>query len=217
VRTYETTFVVNPQTDNATIDQTVRAVGELITSSGGKIIKESHMGTRKLAYPILGLSQGYYATFYFESEPAVLPILERHFKLEEPYVRHLLIRFDGDPRWLEPDEEERDSRTRAPEPARPVGGGRRPEGNGRREEPKPVAEPEPAPADTPEQPEDTKAAEASTDEASADAPEQPEDTKAAEASTDEVSADASETEPKAPAGESSDEKATDDLTSGGEL
>ncbi|MCB2231085.1 30S ribosomal protein S6 [bacterium] len=147
-RIYETTFIVNPQTDNASIEQSVRAVGDLITGNGGKIIKQDHMGTRRLAYEIEGLTQGYYATFIFESEPKVLPILERHFKLEDPYIRHLLIKFDGDPRWLEDEPQEVIEK---PEPA-PMqstsGSGRRPEGNEAREskvetarrETRPVAE-----------------------------------------------------------------------------
>jgi small subunit ribosomal protein S6 len=129
-RIYETTFIVNPQTDNASIDQSVRAVADLITTNGGKIIKADHMGTRRLAYEIQGLTQGYYATFIFESEAKVLPILERHFKLEDAYIRHLLIRFDGDPRWLEENPQDMAERVApAPMPTT-TGSGRRPEFDG---------------------------------------------------------------------------------------
>ncbi|MBD3404148.1 30S ribosomal protein S6 [candidate division GN15 bacterium] len=145
VRIYETTFIVNPQTDNASIEQSVRAVGDLITSNGGKIIKEDHMGTRRLAYEIAGLTQGYYATFIFESDAKVLPILERHFKLEDPYIRHLLIRFDGDPKWLEQEPEQVTERP-APAPMQSPTGGRRPEA--RPGEPVPESKPETARPET---------------------------------------------------------------------
>lgn len=149
-RIYETTFIVNPQTDNASIEQSVRAVADLITNNGGRIVKQDHMGMRRLAYEIQGLTQGYYATFIFESEAKVLPVLERHFKLEDPYIRHLLIRFDGDPRWLEDTPEESMERP-APAPMQsPAGTGRRPESHavseGRRESAKPEARPVAEPA-----------------------------------------------------------------------
>ena len=97
MRRYETTFVVSPQADDATIDRQVTAVVDLIKNDGGQILRENRIGTRRLAFPIAGLVQGYYTSIIFESEPGVLPKLERHYKLEEPYVRYLTVKFDGDP------------------------------------------------------------------------------------------------------------------------
>jgi small subunit ribosomal protein S6 len=102
MRFYETTFIVNPQTDDATIDNHVKDVATVITDNSGKIIHEDHMGTRRLAYPINGLTQGYYASFIFEAPTSVLPQLDRHFMLNEQYIRNLTVRFDGDPqKYLE--------------------------------------------------------------------------------------------------------------------
>jgi small subunit ribosomal protein S6 len=95
LRRYETTFVVNPQADDATIDRQVTAVADLIKNDGGQVLREKRIGTRRLAYSIAGLTQGFYASIIFESEAGVLPKLERHYKLEEPHVRHLTIRYDG--------------------------------------------------------------------------------------------------------------------------
>ena len=95
MKRYETTFIVNPQADDATIDKQVTAVLDLIKSNGGEIIRENRMGTRKLAYPVAGLAQGFYASVIFESEAGVLPQLERMYQLEEPYVRYLTIVYDG--------------------------------------------------------------------------------------------------------------------------
>lgn len=148
---YETTFIVNPHSDDASIERQVAAVTDIIKAAGGKIIRENLMGTRRLAYPINNLTQGYYANFIFEAPASVLPQMERHFKLEDPYVRYLLIRFDGDPRLLDPTFEPTpfadlrhggrgrgdrdDDRDERPERGdRPFRGGRRPEGGGRRPE-----------------------------------------------------------------------------------
>ena len=100
---YESTFIINPQSDDATIESNVTAVADIITSNGGKVIKNNQMGTRRLAYPIQGLTQGYYHNLIFEAKPEVLPMMERRFKLEDAYIRHLIIRFDGDPKQLDDD------------------------------------------------------------------------------------------------------------------
>jgi len=94
---YETTFIVNPQGEESAIDAQVKAIGKIITDNGGKIVREERMGTRRLAYPIAGLNQGFYATFLFEAEPPVLPLIDRYLKLGESYLRYLTIRYEGDP------------------------------------------------------------------------------------------------------------------------
>ena len=96
MRVYETTFIVNPQTDDATIDQQVVAVSDLISRYGGKVLREDRMGTRRLAYPINKLTQGYYHSFIFEAPQEVLPELERYFRINEQYLRNLTLVFEGD-------------------------------------------------------------------------------------------------------------------------
>jgi small subunit ribosomal protein S6 len=100
MRIYETTFVVNPQTDDATINNRVQSVSGLITKNGGKIVLEDHMGTRRLAYPIKGLTQGYYGSFIFEGPAMVLPLLDRLYKQEESYIRYMTIQYEADPQEL---------------------------------------------------------------------------------------------------------------------
>lgn len=97
MRYYETAFIVNPQAEDAAIERQVRAVADLITGNGGKIIHEDRIGTRRLATPIGNLTQGYYTSLVFEGPTTVLPLLERHYRLEEPYVRYITILFEGDP------------------------------------------------------------------------------------------------------------------------
>jgi len=95
LRRYETTFIVNPQADDATIDRQVTAIVDIIKADGGEILRENRIGTRRLAFPIAGLTQGYYTSIIFDSEVGVLPKLDRYYKLEEPYIRFLTMRFDG--------------------------------------------------------------------------------------------------------------------------
>jgi small subunit ribosomal protein S6 len=94
---YETTFIVNPQIDEAEIDKQIQAVSKLISDNGGKIVREERIGARRLAYPIDGQNQGYYTAMLYECEPPLLPKIERHMKLGDAYMRHLTIVFEGDP------------------------------------------------------------------------------------------------------------------------
>lgn len=100
MRIYETTFIINPQTDDATIGGHVQNVSNLITENGGKIVFEDHLGTRRMAYPIKKLTQGYYGSFIFESPPELLIKLERHFKQDEAYIRFLTVLFEGNLQYL---------------------------------------------------------------------------------------------------------------------
>ncbi len=95
MRLYETTFIINPQTDDATIDSQVRAVTELITAGGGKIVYENRMGTRRMAYPIKKHTQGYYANFIFEGPKTIVTDIDRHMRLGEGYLRHLTVVYEG--------------------------------------------------------------------------------------------------------------------------
>lgn len=97
MRLYETTFIINPQTDDASIDRQVLSVTELITTHGGKIVREDRMGTRRMMFPIGGLVQGYYASIIFEGPTTLLPELDRMYKIEETYLRNLTILYEGDP------------------------------------------------------------------------------------------------------------------------
>ena len=95
MRTYETTFIINPQTDDAQIDRQVTDITDLIKTNGGEIKCENRIGTRRMAYAIQGLTQGYYTQLFYEAPQDALPVLDRHFKLEDPYIRFMTVLFEG--------------------------------------------------------------------------------------------------------------------------
>lgn len=97
MKLYETCFIVNPQTDDTAIERHVKSVVDLITSRGGKIVYEDRMGTRRMIYPIEGLTQGYYTSLIFEGPPTLNAELDRHYRLEDAYIRNITILYDGDP------------------------------------------------------------------------------------------------------------------------
>jgi small subunit ribosomal protein S6 len=151
MRQYETCFIVNPQTDDATIERHVNAVRDLIQNNGGKILEEDRMGTRRLAYPIQKLTQGYYTAMIYEGSGELVQSLDSFLKLEEPYIRHLTIRWDNRKvvvRKKAEDEEDEAQAVSEQQVATTVAP--RPHGSGRREEPSDI--PEQPEADITEQP-----------------------------------------------------------------
>jgi small subunit ribosomal protein S6 len=104
VRSYETTFIINPQADDATIEKQVNDVASIIIDNKGNILHKDFMGTRRLAYEIDNLTHGYYTSFIFEGDSSILSKLDRHFKLNEAYIRALTVRFEGSLEDLNKDE-----------------------------------------------------------------------------------------------------------------
>lgn len=105
MKLYETTFILNSQADDGTLDQQVKAITNLISTNGGKIVAEDRLGTRRMAYSINKMIQGYYTSILFEGEPGIPLTLERFFKLDDAYIRHLTILFEGDPQVVKEKQE----------------------------------------------------------------------------------------------------------------
>lgn len=95
MRIYESTFILSPQADDVAFDRQIRAVTDLIHRYEGKVLQADRWGIRRLAYPIKKFTQGYYARVIFEANQTVLNELERLYRIEEPYIRYLTVRFEG--------------------------------------------------------------------------------------------------------------------------
>ncbi len=94
---YDTTFIINPQIGDEGIESSIKRVTELITGGKGQILRENRIGSRKLAYQIGKSQHGYYVSFVFDGDGAIVKKLDNHFKLDDTCLRHLTIRYDGDP------------------------------------------------------------------------------------------------------------------------
>ena len=95
MRIYETTFILSPQADDAAFDRQIKSVSELITRYQGNVLHEDRWGIRRLAYPIRKFTQGYYTRMVFEGNNQLLSEMDRFFRIEEPYIRHLTVVFEG--------------------------------------------------------------------------------------------------------------------------
>lgn len=90
---YDSTFIFNPQLEEAGLDARVKELVELVTRHGGKVINENRIGMRRLAYEIQKLTQGYYVSLVFEGSSAVVTELERDLRLDENCLRFLTCHY----------------------------------------------------------------------------------------------------------------------------
>ncbi|NMB41187.1 MAG: 30S ribosomal protein S6 [Firmicutes bacterium] len=92
---YEVMFVVQPDLEGEALEGALSKVEELIKQENGEIISLKKMGRRKLAYEIEEFKEGYYAIVNLEADKGIVPVLDHFFKVNEGYLRYIVIRQDG--------------------------------------------------------------------------------------------------------------------------
>lgn len=92
---YELTYVVNPVLDEEQIKETTKKVDDLLAKHGAEVDQKEEWGIQRLAYEIDGKNSGYFVNMYFEVDGKAIEELERLFKIEDDYIRHLVIKYDN--------------------------------------------------------------------------------------------------------------------------
>lgn len=93
MKNYELTVLVHPDLE-MNLEPATTKIKDLITKSGGKIIKEVNEGKKRLAYSIKGQDFAVYC--YYEVElPADAPAkIESTLNITDEVLRHLLVTVD---------------------------------------------------------------------------------------------------------------------------
>ena len=97
MKEYETIFVLEPNYDEASVEQEIDKVREIVTGNGGEVVAVEKWGRRKLAYEIRKKKEGIYILIRFKGEPSVLPIIGRRYQLHEHLLRHLTVVYEAPP------------------------------------------------------------------------------------------------------------------------
>jgi small subunit ribosomal protein S6 len=95
-RFYETIFIINPESENVVVEQTIDTVRNFIESNGYEVKKVAPWGRRRLAYEVKGHQEGYYVLMVFESEPDFVEQLQRRYQITEPIIKYMVVRFEDD-------------------------------------------------------------------------------------------------------------------------
>ena len=92
VNTYETVFIAEPEISNEQVDQLVAKLKQAIAAHQGTVTGEDRWGRRRLAYPIDGHREGFYAVLNFTAAPEVVNAVEHFYNVTDSVVRHLTVR-----------------------------------------------------------------------------------------------------------------------------
>lgn len=91
MRTYETTFIIDPLLKDEKIETTLNGVVDFILKNGGEDLTIDKWGKKRLAYEIEKKQYGYYVNIVFKAPGGLIVQLERHFKLNNAIFRYLTL------------------------------------------------------------------------------------------------------------------------------
>ena len=95
-RVYESAILINAALDDEAIKTLISKVKETITNNAGEILEVEDWGRKRLAYQVKKSKIGYYVIFRFNSQPDLIPKLERYYQLDEAILRYLTITLSKD-------------------------------------------------------------------------------------------------------------------------
>ena len=91
---YETVFILTPVLSDTQMKDAVDKFLAILKDNKAEIVNEESWGLKKLAYPIMHKSTGFYQLVEFKSEPSVVGTLELEFRRDERVMRFLTTKLD---------------------------------------------------------------------------------------------------------------------------
>lgn len=95
-RVYEMMYIANPDTADDHIEKLNDAIGKLVETEGGNVVKVEDMGRRRLAYKIKKNTEGRYVLFEIEGSGKEIAELERRMRVNDTIIRYITVRVDED-------------------------------------------------------------------------------------------------------------------------
>ena len=92
MRQYELMVILDPETEERTVDKTMDKFLSVVKSDGGTVDNVDIWGRRRLAYDIKKKSEGIYVVVTMTAEPATAQELDRQLNLSESIMRTKLLR-----------------------------------------------------------------------------------------------------------------------------
>ena len=95
MRKYEVLVILDPETDERSVQPTLEQFLTVITKNGGTVDSLDIWGRRRLAYEIRKKPEGIYAVINLTANPADVKELDRQFSINESIMRTKVIRTDA--------------------------------------------------------------------------------------------------------------------------
>lgn len=97
MRLYEVVYIFNASLTEEAVASKLENYHALLTGSTGEVKAVDPWGTRQLAYPVQGMTMGFYVVAQIVADPEALAEFERHLKLDDELLRYLLVLNEGEP------------------------------------------------------------------------------------------------------------------------
>ncbi|MBF0211462.1 MAG: 30S ribosomal protein S6 [Desulfamplus sp.] len=96
MRRYETIFIADPDLQEEARKNLFKKFTNLLSQTGGLLIKIEDWGNRKLAYEIKKKSRGYYLCLTYGGDGDIVRELERNLRLDEKIMKFMTILLEKD-------------------------------------------------------------------------------------------------------------------------
>jgi small subunit ribosomal protein S6 len=93
-KNYETVFILTPVLSEAQMEDAVEKFRKTIIAGGGELVSDENWGLKKLAYPIMHKSTGFYHLFEFIAAPEFIKTLETEYRRDERVMRYITVSLD---------------------------------------------------------------------------------------------------------------------------
>ena len=90
---YELMFIIDPTLEDAKKESYIEEVKSIITAAG-EVSDRDVWGLKKLAYPILKKSEGYFVVMHFNADPELPKELSRRLRISDNCMRHIIVNLD---------------------------------------------------------------------------------------------------------------------------
>ena len=94
MRKYEMMVIFYPNEEERKRAQVLERFKGIITEDGGNVSEVTEWGSRKLAYEIDDLNEGYYIIINYEGYTKITDELDRIARISDSVMRHMIVRED---------------------------------------------------------------------------------------------------------------------------
>ena len=91
---YENIVILNASLSDEDLETATGKIKDLITKSGGEMLKIDVWGRKKLADEIKKHKKGFYILFVFRADPSLIKKIEDYYKVFDPVIKHMMIRLE---------------------------------------------------------------------------------------------------------------------------
>ncbi|MEW6676189.1 MAG: 30S ribosomal protein S6 [Nitrospirota bacterium] len=89
---YENIVILNASLTDEEIESSIAKIKDLITNSGGEVLKIDNWGRKKLAYEIKKQKKGFYVLLIYKTPTSTIKRLEEFYKVFDHVIKYMVIK-----------------------------------------------------------------------------------------------------------------------------